>query len=138
MKTILCLSLIISLIIGSCTQPKAEPDVKIENTLKSVSFWYDSVGIDPHELFLSLERVNKVIDTIGYPDAGYKLWLIQSDTNKTYRFMMEGYWPDQAIYDTIHNNELYKRADAALASKEEEELWNALKNISYNRFILVK
>lgn len=138
MKTILCLSLIISLIIGSCTQPKAEPDVTIENTLKSVSFWYDSVGIDPHELFLSLERVNKVIDTIGYPDAGYKLWLIQSDTNKTYRFMMEGYWPDQAIYDTIHNNELYKRADAALASKEEEELWNALKNISYNRFILVK
>jgi len=138
MKKILCLSLIISLIIGSCTQPKAEPEEKIENTLKSVSYLYDSVGIDPHELFLSLERVNKVIDSIGYPDAGYKLWLIQSDTNKTYRFMMEGYWPDQAIYDTIHNNELYKRVDAAMATRAEEELWKALKNISYNRFTLVK
>jgi len=138
MKKILFLSLIVSLIIGSCTHPKAEPEVKIENTLKSVSYLYDSVGINPHELFLSLDRVNKAIDSIGYPDAGYKLWLIQSDTNRTYRFMMEGYWPDQAIYDTIHNNELYKRADAALASKEEEELWKALKNISYNRFILVK
>jgi len=138
MKKILCLSLIISLIIGSCTQPIAEPEAKIENTLKSVSYLYDSVGIDPHELFLSLERVNKVIDSIGYPDAGYKLWLIQSDTNKTYRFMMEGYWPDQAIYDTIHNNELYKRADAAMATRAEEELWKALKNISYNRFTLVK
>lgn len=133
MKRILFLSLIISLIIGSCVQQKAEPEVKIENTLKSVSFWYDSIRIDPHELFLSFDRVNKVIDSIGYPDAGYKLWLVQSDSIKDFRFLIEGYWPDQALYDTIHNNELYKNAMTA-----EEKLFNGLTNVSYNRFILVR
>ena len=133
MKKILFLSLIISLIIGSCAQQKVEPEVKIENTLKSVSFWNDSIGIDPHELFLSFERVNKVIDSIGYPDSGYKLWLVQSDSTKDFRFLIEGYWPNQALYDTIHNNELYKNA-----MKAEEKLFNGLKNVSYNRFTLVQ
>ena len=136
MKKNFFLSLIILLIIGSCTQKKAEPEAKIENTLKSVSFWYDSVGIDPHELFLSIERANKAIDSIGYPDAGYKLWVVQSDTNKAYRFMIEGYWPNQALYDTIHNHELYKNNNPA--TKAEEDLWKALKSVDYNRFTLIQ
>jgi hypothetical protein len=136
MKKILFLSLISALIIVCCTQKKAVPEIKLESALKSVSFWHDSVGIDPHELFLSLERVNKAIDSIGYPDAGYKLWLVQSDTNKAYRFMMEGYWPNQALYDTIHNHELYKNSNPA--TKAEEDLWKALKSVNYNRFTIVK
>jgi hypothetical protein len=133
MKKNLFLSLIILLIIGSCVQQKVEQDVKIENTLKSVSFWKDSIGNDPHELYLSFERVNKVIDSLGYPDAGYKLWLVQSDSIKDFRFLVEGYWPNQALYDTIHNNELYKNAMMAM-----ENLFNGLINVSYNRFILVQ
>ena len=119
----------------SCTQKKAETEVKIENTLKSVSFYSDSAGIEPQEMFVSLERINKAIDSIGYPDAGYTIWLVQSDTNKAYRFMIEGYWPDQAIYDTIHNHELYKQAHSI---SEKDELWNALKKVTYDRFIIVK
>ena len=120
---------------SSCTQKKVETEVKIENTLKSVSFYSDSTGIEPQEMFLSLERINQAIDSIGYPDAGYTLWLVQSDTNKAYRFMIEGYWPNQAIYDTIHNHKLYKRAHNI---SEQDELWNAVSSLSYNRFILVK
>ena len=136
MKKIIFLGLIIALIIGSCAQQKVEPEVKIENTSKSVSFWYDSIGIDPHQLFLSMEKTNKAIDSIGYPDAGYKLWIIQSDTNKAYRFMIEGYWPDQAIYDSIHKHELYKKS--APWTDAEKKLWEALKQTSYNRFTIVK
>ena len=135
MKRTIFLSLIIALIIGSCTQnvKKSQDVPKIENTLKSVSFWSDSIGIDPHELFLSFERVNKVIDSIGYPDAGYNLWLIQSDSSKDIRFLIEGYWPNQALYDTIHANELYKNA-----FEKEMKLLGGLKYTSYNRFTLVK
>ena len=138
MKKGVFLGLIIALIINSCTQRAkiSEGTDKLENTLLSVSFWYDSIGIDPHELLLSIERTNKVIDSIGYPDAGYKLWLVQSDTNKAYRFMMEGYWPNQAIYDTIHNHELYKNNNPT--TKAEEEVWKALKSVDYNRFTIVK
>jgi len=120
---------------SSCTQKKVETEVKIENTLKSVSFYADSAGIEPQEMFVSLERINKAIDSIGYPDAGYRLWIVQSDTNKAYRFMIEGYWPDQAIYDTIHNHELYKRAHSI---SEQDALWNAVSSVSYDRFVLVK
>ena len=133
MKKIFFLSLIITIIIVSCIQNKLVPETRIENTLKSVSFWSDSIGKDLHELFLSFDRVNKVIDSIGYPDAGYNLWLIQSDSVKDVRFLIEGYWPNQALYDTIHANELYKNA-----FEKEMKLLGGLKMISYNRFTLVK
>jgi hypothetical protein len=80
------------------------------------------------------ERINKAIDSIGYPDAGYKLWLIQGDSIKNFRFLLEGYWPNQAIYDTIHKNKLYLNA----WNSEDEKVWSKMKNISYNRFSLVK
>jgi hypothetical protein len=137
-KTLFIGVIVVSFLIfcfSSCTQKKAETELKIENTLKSVHFYSDSIGIEPQEFLLSMERVNKAIDSIGYPDAGYKVWLVQSDTNKTFRFMLEGYWPNQAIYDSIHNHELYKQA-TSIADKEE--LWNALKEVSYNKFTLVK
>jgi len=133
MKKIFFLSLIITIIIVSCIQNKLVPETRIENTLKSVSFWSDSIGKDLHELFLSFDRVNKVIDSIGYPDAGYNLWVIQSDSVKDIRFLIEGYWPNQALYDTIHANELYKNA-----FEKEMKLLGGLKYTSYNRFTLVK
>jgi hypothetical protein len=127
---------IMGLLFSNCNQ-KTEDVIKIENTLKSVSLWSDSAGVDPLELLSSIERANRAIDSIGYPDAGYKLWIVQSDTFKEYRFMLEGYWPDQAVYDIIHNHELYKNASKGY-EQEEEELWKGLKSTSYNRFILVK
>jgi len=135
MKKIILLSILLSTTFFQCKQ-RVEPEMKLENTLKSVSFYYDSIGIDPQVLFMYCDRVNKIIDSIGYPDAGYKLWQVQSDTNKSYRFLIEGYWPDQAIYDTIHNNKLYKNFKPAM--KAEEDLWKALKSVSYNRFTIVK
>ena len=132
---ILPISLMIVLVFTHCDQKvkKTEKAVKIENTLKSVSLWSDSAGIDPQELLASLENINRVIDSIGYPDAGYKLWIVQSDTIKDFRFMLEGYWPDQEIYDIIHNHELYINSNIG-----SEQLWAGLKSVSYNRFILVK
>jgi len=119
------------LIFYSCTQPKSElkESIKIENTLKSVSLWNDSIPIDPTELLASLERVNVAIDSIGYPDAGYKLWQLKSDSIMNFTLMIEGYWPDQNGYKTIHDHELYKTAMEA-----EEQTWAGLENTWYNRF----
>lgn len=121
----------------SCMQKvKESEDVsKIENTLKSVHLMKDSIGIDPSLILSYLDRVNKAIDSIGYPDAGYKLWIVQSDTVKDLRFIFEGNWPNQAIYDTIHNHELFKNITP---TPDEEKLFDELKRISYNRFTLVK
>lgn len=127
---------IMTFLCSSCKQKTGEV-TRIENTLKSVSLFYDSTGVDPSALLASIERMNKAIDSIGFPDAEYKIWVVQSDTFKQYRFMLEGYWPDQAAYDLIHNHELYKNANKEI-DQEDAELWNSLKSISYNRFVRIK
>ena len=136
MKKVIFFGLILFVLFGSCTQKSKvlEETNKIENTLKSVGLLYDSIGINPSELLSIFERVNKAIDSIGYPDAGYKLWVIQGDSIKDFRFMLEGSWPNQAIYDTIHKNKLYLNA----WSSDYVKITGKMKLISYNRFLLVK
>jgi hypothetical protein len=118
----------------SCTQPVSELEdpIKIENTLKSVSLLNDSIPIDPAELLASLKRINAAIDSIGYPDAGYKLWQLKSDSILNFRFMVEGHWPDQNGYDAIHDHELYKTAFEA-----EDQIWEGVERTWYNRFTKV-
>lgn len=129
------ISLLAILLASSCAQKTTEPQkvAAIENTLISVSFYSDSTGNDPAAIVQSFEKVNKAIDSIGYPDAGYKLWQVQDDTSKNIRFMIEGSWPDQDVYNTIHKNESYLNAIKELQSSARN-----LNQVFYNRFILVK
>jgi len=136
MKRTIFLGLVIALIIGSCSQKAKvnENAAKIENTLISVSLFTDSVGVDPSKLLQIFERRNKAIDSIGYPDAGYQLWLVQGDSIKNFRFMSIGFWPNQAIYDSMHKNKIFRRN---LKWTPEEKAFG-LKTYSYYRFTLVK
>ena len=140
MKRLFFISLVIgvALLISfnfSCSQKDIdeEKSAPIENTLKSASLFQDSIRVESADILASLERINQAIDSIGYPDAGYELWIVQSDTVATYRFMINGLWPNQEAYDEIHNHELYKNA-----TEGEEELWNNMKSTWYNRFTRVK
>ncbi len=134
-KTILFSSIMILIMISiSCstqTQETEEP-AKIENTLQSVSYFKDTVGYDPQLLLEAFTKTNAAIDEIGYPDAGYKLWIIQADTADI-RFMVEGFWPDQEAYDIIHNHQLYQDATAA-----DSNIWEGLVSVKYHRFVKVK
>jgi hypothetical protein len=120
----------------SCGQNKKLTDapVKIENTLKSVSLVYDSLGTEPSEVLSMFEGMNEAIDSLGYPDAGYKVWIVKGDSTAKFRFMIEGHWPNMAVYDSIHKSKIYKDAGQRLGPK----FWKGKKSISYNRFTLVK
>ena len=125
---------IISVISISCNDQNKESEetTKIENTLKSVSFWQDTVGRDPLVLLKVFTTMNEAIDEIGYPDAGYKVWLIQADTSNI-RFLIEGYWPNQDVYNEIHDHQLYIEARKLI----EIDL-NGLINLKYHRFKKIK
>ncbi|MEA3460351.1 MAG: hypothetical protein U9R49_00640 [Bacteroidota bacterium] len=127
-------TLFISLISISCTNPVNEVEVpkKTENTLQSVSYLTDSIGHDPQQILEAFIKLNEVIDSIGYPDAGYKLWLIQEDSSEV-RFMLEGLWPNQAIYDEIHNHQLYTDA-----WENFDFDWEGMTRYEYHRFTLIK
>lgn len=100
----------------------------IKNTLKSVSLFKDTVGVEASQLFADMENINAAIAEIGYPDAGYKIWEVRGD-GKDFRFMVEGYWPDLETYRKIHDHELYKKAIGV-----KYESWAALKSTWYNKF----
>ncbi len=131
-KTPLIVLTIITILIQLSCNTKVDESVnqnEIKNTLKSVSLWQDSIGINPTELFAGLDKVNFAIDSIGYPDAGYKVWQVISEDSLGFRFMIEGFWPDQQTYDLIHNHELYKKT-----FENEKAIWSVLKNTWYHRF----
>jgi len=127
-------TLSISLISISCTNPvkEIEEPKKIENTLQSVSYMKDTIGNDLQQLLSAFNEFNEVIDSIGYPDAGYKLWLIQEDSSEI-SFMLEGLWPNQAIYDEIHDHQLYIDAWENIDFN-----WDGMTRIEYHRFTLIK
>jgi len=122
--------IMISIISTSCTDQvkETEKPVKIENTLQSVSYFQDTVGYDPQFLLEVFTSYNKAIDEIGYPDAGYKIWLIQEDTTDI-RFMVEGFWPSQEVYDEIHDHQLYIKAGESDDNNLDGLVW-----IEYLRF----
>lgn len=102
----------------------------IENTLKSVSLFQVDGEIDPIQLYKDFETVNEAIDKIGYPDAGYVLWEVKSEDNVDFRFMIEGFWPNQETYNLIHDHPLYKKA----TDQVKEGYFKSLKSTWYYRF----
>jgi len=135
-KNILIILTVTAIIItaASCNTKKEEfqETAKIPNTLQSVSYFQDTINIDPNELLTFFNEWNKAIDEIGYPDAGYKFWVIQEDTSNV-NYMVEGHWPDQETYDKIHDHELYKKV-----YEENQDKFEGLVSIEYHRFKEIK
>ena len=121
---------ILSLIVISCNNrnKEAEEQVKIENTLISVGLVKDTLGYDLEELRKAYLILNEAIDEIGYPNAGYDLWINQSEDSEI-RFLNIGYWPDQEVYDKIHKDQRY--IDAGNAQPGQ---WDGYVVVDYNRF----
>lgn len=120
--------------VASCNTKKEEvrEAVNIPNTLQSVSYFQDTTGMDPQELLTFFNEWNKAIDEIGYPDAGYKIWLIQEDTSNI-NYMVEGHWPDQETYDKIHDHELYQKV-----YEENQDKLEGFISVEYHRFKEIK
>lgn len=128
------IAFVASLLISSCNAEKSDspkPD-QIENTLKSVSLFKDSVGVDSKQLLADFDLVNEAIAEIGYPDAGYRIWEVKNN-DADFRYLIEGYWPDMEMYQKIHDHELYKKAVSV-----ESASFSALKQTWYYRFDSVK
>ena len=135
-KNILFIVFLAAIVITAtfCSTDKEEVQeiVKIPNTLQSVSYFQDTIGMDPQELLTFFNQWNKAIVEIGYPDAGYKIWLIQEDTSNI-NYMVEGHWPDQETYDKIHDHELYQKV-----YEENQDKFEGLVSVEYRRFKEIK
>ena len=70
--------------------------------------------VTEQQVLTVFSEVNRVIADLGYGDAGYRLWKVQTSlvegkkADYEYRYVWEGSWPNRAAYDAIHKNDLYK------------------------------
>jgi len=90
--------------------------------------------VSESQLASVLADINAAITEIGYPDAGYTLFKVQSDTTAEYQYLWEGNWPSQATYDVIHENETYTAAFEA-----HQSVFDALADAHlYRRYVEVQ
>lgn len=90
----------------------SEKQIELANSLpvKSVLL-YDTIQRWPLDTIqAALADINAVIASIESRDAGYSIWKVQSDTIPDYRYLIQGHWPDQASYDSIHVNPDFRKA----------------------------
>lgn len=106
---------------------------KIENTLQSVSYFKDTIGYETSYLLEVFSKYNAAIGEIGYPDAGYKLWMIQEEDSTGLKYMAEGFWPNQDAYDEIHNHQLYQAVGEDESNNLDGLVW-----LEYHRFAKIK
>lgn len=72
---------------------------------------YDTIQRWPIDTIqAALKDINQVIANIETREAGYSLWKVQSDSIPDYRYLIQGHWPDQASYDSIHVNPDFRKA----------------------------
>lgn len=92
--------------------------------VKSVML-YDSINKWPIDTIQSaIDRLNEVIGEIESRPAGYSIWKVQSDTINTYQYLIQGHWPDQAAFDSIHvNPDFRKQLDADVHVYNETRKW---------------
>jgi len=96
---------------------------------------YDStLNVSEVELAKVLNDFNNIIAEVGYPGAGYYLWKVQNDTIMQHRYMITGYWPDKAAYDSVHNSEAWK----SVRDKHSEFLKTVNAQSVYRRYDLMK
>jgi hypothetical protein len=136
-KFIYFFTLIISYLIVSCVSTVDEGTEKAELWQYEVTSFHlidSTLNVSEVELVKVLNDVNNVIAELGYPGAGYYLWKVQKDTIMQYRYMINGYWPDKAAYDSIHHSEAYKSA----WDKHSEFLEPMRPQSVYRRYDLIK
>lgn len=102
--------------------------------VKSVML-YDTIQRWPLDsIQAAIDDINEVVASIEPRKAGYSIWKVQSDTIIDYRYLIEGHWPDQASYDSIHVNPLFRaELDRNVHIFTETRKWEL-----YRRYELLK
>lgn len=55
-----------------------------------------------------LKEINAVINELGYPDCGYVIYKVQSESETEYTHVFEGKWLSEDNYNAIHEHPKYK------------------------------
>jgi quinol monooxygenase YgiN len=80
-----------------------------------------------------LRGMNAAVAAAEYPNAGYRLWKVTGKQAGGHAYLLEGDWPSQAAYDSIHTHPAYRAA----AERARSTIQAAQRDQVYNRYIEV-
>jgi hypothetical protein len=136
MRNLMLLIFLVSIIVLFACNPASEPLEQFEHPvfeLNSLSFIDSLGGLPEADLLQLFKEVNTiVVDSLGYPGAGYTIWKVQADTVPYMRYLIRGNWPNMDTYKIIHDHPLYKETIEKVFSGIE-----SLKTNMYRRYELL-
>ena len=133
------LTVVMAIVLFCACQPQktqaVEEVVEEQGAYVKSVLLYDTIRKWPIDTILdALADINLVIAEIETRQAGYSLWRVQSDTIPDYRYLIQGHWPDQASYDSIHVHPDFRKAlDDNLHIFTETRKWDL-----YRRYELIQ
>jgi hypothetical protein len=80
----------------------------------------------------AIQKINKAIGKIGYPDCGYSIMNIVPEKDIKYNHVMTGKWKNEEAYNTIHNDAEYKKA----IEEVKNELIPFFENQVYVKYVM--
>lgn len=111
LKTIYALSFCIVLLLASCqkAQISDEKQSPAQNTYLTTLRFNAAPDVTDAQIVEYVEKYSKAIIDQGYPQLTYKIWKIYVDSPaKVQTYLVEGNWPDRAVWEKIHFDEKYK------------------------------
>lgn len=110
-KAISTLSFCLVLFLASCqkTHVTDEKQSQPQNTYLTTLRFSAEPNITDAQIVEYVEKYSKAIIDQGYPQLTYKIWKIYADSPaKVQTYLVEGNWPDRAIWEKIHFDDKYK------------------------------
>lgn len=111
LKSILTFTCCSFLILSSCqkAQITIETQTQPQNTYLTTLRFNAEPNVTDAQIVEYVEKYSKAIIDQGYPQLTYKIWKIHSESPaKVQTYLVEGNWPDRAIWEKIHSDEKYK------------------------------
>ena len=127
------ISIIILFIVINCSRKSEADKISKGEKFRSVTMMNLNTDESEAELLKMINSYKIVFDELGHPNSMYQVWKERGDKKGKYKYIIEANWPNQEVYDKVHDSEKYKELDKKFKTKFDE----LVKESDYSRYILL-
>ena len=93
------------------------------NERRSVHFFDLQSNITESELLDDMSEINNIIKRAGYDGLEYKVYKVKdSDDSENYRYYFDSTWPNDEIYEEVHDLPDYKEWNKKMKNKYADQI----------------
>ena len=130
---VLVISMVLFIGLAGCKCPQCEDHATLSGpkSFKAVHMVNLNSDEDEKEFMEMLTDCNQGITDLGFPDSKYRVWKERGDRDGMYKYTFESFWPNQVVYDKVHNSEKF----IEFRKKYNERFKAIMAEDQYNRYV---